>query len=103
MKGFRRKYYDFFSRFYDRFVTFHSADRGEHLRYFLADKTGLRKGDKVLDICSGTGSLLRHLNDKVGEGGFVAGVDFSMGMLRVGKAKTSDGDRISLVLSLIHI
>jgi demethylmenaquinone methyltransferase/2-methoxy-6-polyprenyl-1,4-benzoquinol methylase len=99
MKGLRQKYYDFFSRFYDRFVALHSADRGEHLRCFLADITGLRKGDKVLDICTGTGSLLRHLKDKVGGDGMVAGIDFSMGMLRVGKAKISVGDRVFLILA----
>jgi demethylmenaquinone methyltransferase/2-methoxy-6-polyprenyl-1,4-benzoquinol methylase len=97
LKGLRQKYYDYFSRFYDRFVTLHSGDRAECLRYFLADKTGLRNGDKVLDICTGTGTLLRHLKARVGEEGLVAGVDFSMGMLRVGKAKTRHCERIFLI------
>ncbi|MBW1672912.1 MAG: hypothetical protein JRJ45_04575, partial [Deltaproteobacteria bacterium] len=58
MKRFRQKYYDYFSRIYDRFVAIHSTDKALRLRYFLADNTGLEKGDKALDICTGTGSTL---------------------------------------------
>ena len=99
MKRFRRRYYDYFSCIYDRFVALHSTDRGKGLRYFLADKTGLSKGDKVLDICTGTGSILIPLKEKVQAEGFVAGVDFSIGMLKVGKSKIINHDSIFLVLA----
>ena len=99
MKGFRQRYYDYFSCIYDRFVALHSTDRGKGLRYFLANKTGLSKGDKVLDICTGTGSLLSFLKEKVGVKGLVAGVDFSIGMLKVGKSKIINHDSIFLVLA----
>jgi hypothetical protein len=50
MKRFRQKYYDYFSHIYDRFVALHSTDRALRLRYFLADNTGLKKGDMEHDV-----------------------------------------------------
>jgi ubiquinone/menaquinone biosynthesis C-methylase UbiE len=99
MKRFRQKYYDFFSLIYDRFVALHSTDRALRLRYFLADTTGLKKGDKVLDICTGTGSALLPLKEKVQAQGLVIGVDFSIGMLKAGRSKTTSHERIFLVLA----
>jgi ubiquinone/menaquinone biosynthesis C-methylase UbiE len=99
MKRFRQKYYDFFSHIYDRFVALHSTDKALRLRYFLADTTGLKKGDKVLDICTGTGSALIPLKEKVQAQGFVVGVDFSIGMLKVGRSKIINHRSIVLVLA----
>jgi ubiquinone/menaquinone biosynthesis C-methylase UbiE len=99
MKRFRQKYYDFFSRIYDRFVALHSTDKALRLRYFLADTTGLKKGDKVLDICTGTGSALFPLKEKVQTQGLVIGVDFSIGMLKAGRSKITNHERIFLVLA----
>jgi ubiquinone/menaquinone biosynthesis C-methylase UbiE len=99
MKRFRHRYYDLFSHIYDRFIALHSTDRGARLRYFLADKTGLCKGDKVLDICTGTGTLLHYLREKVQGEGLVAGADFSIGMLRAGKSKIPDHSTIFLVMA----
>jgi ubiquinone/menaquinone biosynthesis C-methylase UbiE len=99
MKRFRRIYYDYFSHVYDRFVSLHSPDRGSRLRYFLAEKTGLSKGDKVLDICTGTGTLLSYLKAKLQGHGLVVGADFSMGMLKAGRPKRPDHDSVFLVLA----
>ncbi|GAB4329890.1 MAG: hypothetical protein Kow0099_00050 [Candidatus Abyssubacteria bacterium] len=96
-KLFRRRYYDFFSRFYDRFVALHSGDRGGALREEFAAITGLRKGGLALDICTGTGSLLPCLDRHVGAEGVVFGIDFSMGMLRAAKTKTAIHPTIHLV------
>ncbi len=93
----RRKYYDLFSPFYDAFVTLHSGDRGGVLREMLAETTGLKEGNTVLDICTGTGSLLVNLQGKVGEKGRVIGVDFSRGMLKVAKEKTRHLKNVFLV------
>jgi ubiquinone/menaquinone biosynthesis C-methylase UbiE len=99
MKRFRQIYYDLFSHIYDGFVALHSTDKGAGLRCFLADRTGLCGGEKVLDICTGTGTLLHYLREKVHGGGLVAGVDFSVGMLRMGKSKIPDHDTIVLVMA----
>ena len=49
--------------------------------------SGLRPGDKALDLACGTGSLTRDLAKRVGPGGRVLGVDFSGEMLRVAEAR----------------
>jgi ubiquinone/menaquinone biosynthesis C-methylase UbiE len=99
MKGLRQRYYNSFSRIYDRFVALHSADKGQGLRRYLADKAGLRNGDRVLDICTGTASMLPALKEKVRTKGLVAGADFSMGMLLAGKSKVSRYKGVFLVLA----
>jgi ubiquinone/menaquinone biosynthesis C-methylase UbiE len=57
----RRTYYDLFSRVYDRFVALHSADRQGIVRRHLSDLVPVRAGDRILDICTGTGALLPYL------------------------------------------
>ncbi len=49
--------------------------------------TGLRSGDKALDLACGTGRLTRKLAEKVGPEGYVLGVDFSEGMLRAARER----------------
>lgn len=97
MRKFRQKYYDFFSTFYDKFVSMHSSGHAGTLKRTLADKTDASPGDRILDICTGTGSLLRHLRDKVGDKGVIVGVDFSRGMLRAAKVKISGGENVHFV------
>jgi demethylmenaquinone methyltransferase/2-methoxy-6-polyprenyl-1,4-benzoquinol methylase len=99
MRNLRRCYYNAFSRFYDQFVALHSVDAHGALREFFSEKVPVKEGDSVLDICTGTGSLLLYLRDKIGAKGLVAGVDFSRGMLKVGQEKTKTYKNISLVES----
>lgn len=87
MKRYRQKYYDFFSGFYDRFVAWHSSDRQGELKKYLADKSGAQPGDRVLDICTGTGTLLAHLLNRIDQRGLVVGLDFSSGMLARARQK----------------
>jgi demethylmenaquinone methyltransferase/2-methoxy-6-polyprenyl-1,4-benzoquinol methylase len=96
-RNFRRKYYDFFSKFYDNFAALHSRDRGGDIREEFAAKAGLRRGDTALDICTGTGSLLLSLHRHVGADGRVVGIDFSMGMLRAAKMKAAIHPNIHLL------
>ena len=57
------------------------------LRYRRAIRaTGLRPGDRALDLAGGTGGLTRKLAEAVGSSGSVLGVDFSPEMLRATKA-----------------
>jgi ubiquinone/menaquinone biosynthesis C-methylase UbiE len=97
MRQWRRKYYDLFSTIYDRFVALHSSDKQGKLRSYLAEKTNATQGDRVLDICTGTGSVLRYFTQRVKERGIVIGLDFSMGMLEVAKRKSSDLNNVYLV------
>jgi demethylmenaquinone methyltransferase/2-methoxy-6-polyprenyl-1,4-benzoquinol methylase len=88
MKGIRRAYYDKLSRYYDLFVALHSRDAQGLARKFLADRVPVQSGGSVLDICTGTATLLSDLQAKVGGSGHVVGVDFSRGMLKVAQVKT---------------
>jgi demethylmenaquinone methyltransferase/2-methoxy-6-polyprenyl-1,4-benzoquinol methylase len=97
MKLSRQRYYDYFSRFYDKFISIHSADKGENARIFLSENIGLQDGDMTLDICTGTGSLLPHLGNKVKKEGIVVGVDFSFGMLSTGRQKIVCYNNIFLI------
>lgn len=81
----KRRYYDLFSAFYDRFVRLHSGDRQESMRDFLAEVADSRDGQTVVDLCTGTGSSALRL---ARAGAHVIGIDFSEGMLREAKRKS---------------
>jgi ubiquinone/menaquinone biosynthesis C-methylase UbiE len=99
MISLRQFYYDVFSNFYDFIIRLHSRDIEGSLRRFISEKTNLSKGDKALDLCSGTGSVAIELAKQVGEKGMVIGLDFSRGMIEKAKekAKNSKIDGIHLV------
>ena len=97
MGSLRRAYYNGFSRFYDRFVALHSSDSQGSARRSLSDQVPVHAGGSVLDICTGTGSLLLGLQERVGPEGLVAGADFSGGMLRVAAHETKNLENVFLV------
>jgi len=97
MRRVRRVYYDTFSRFYDHFVALHSRDKQGVARKFLVDRVPIQNGGWVLDLCTGTGTLLTHLQAKVGPNGQVVGVDFSHGMLKIAQEKTRSLANVCLV------
>ena len=84
----RRFYYDVFSNFYDLIIDLHASDRSAALRRFLVDSSGIKPGDQVLDICTGTGSVALMAGEAVeGHGGQVVALDFSHGMLKKARRK----------------
>lgn len=94
---FRIRYYDAFSRVYDRFVAAHSSDREGRLREVLADRAALGSEARALDICTGTGAMLPVLARRVGPKGVVVGLDFSGGMLAEARKKTGSMPGVFLV------
>ena len=88
----RRRYYDIFSLFYDRFIQVHAQKDESGTRTFLADNALISHFDAPLglDICCGTGAVLLALADRYPHGVFV-GYDFSLGMLRAARAKRPVG------------
>lgn len=90
-------YYNLFSRFYDAFVALHSSDPGGALRDRLANEVGSRRGDAVLDICTGTGAMLPSLRKRTDEEGVVIGLDFSRGMLKAAKSKLASHPNVFLI------
>lgn len=97
MRSFRRKYYDLFSKVYDRFIAMHAADGQGRLRDILAEYTAAKPGDIVLDLCTGTGAALTPLAGRVGSEGFAVGLDFSSGMLGAARKKLRRIPRIFLI------
>jgi ubiquinone/menaquinone biosynthesis C-methylase UbiE len=94
---YRIRYYDLFSRVYDRFVAAHSSDREGHLREDLADRAALRPGGRALDLCTGTGAMLPGLSRRLGTQGLAVGLDFSRGMLAQAGRKLADQSSVVFV------
>jgi ubiquinone/menaquinone biosynthesis C-methylase UbiE len=88
----RRRYYDVFSHFYDRFIQLHARRDESGTRSFLVDSAALEKVEKprVLDICCGTGAVLSAFADRY-PGGICIGCDFSRGMLLAARRKKTAG------------
>jgi demethylmenaquinone methyltransferase/2-methoxy-6-polyprenyl-1,4-benzoquinol methylase len=94
-RAIRRRYYDLFSRFYDRFVAWHSGEPTGPMRRVLAERATSAPVRRALDVCCGTGSVTRALAETAPAGAVVLGVDFSRGMLShgviaAGRARLSD-------------
>jgi len=88
MGAIRQVYYNLFSKVYDHIIRLHSRDQEGSLREFITTRTRVSEGDKVLDICTGTGAVAVELAKRVGRGGLVVGLDFSSGMLEKAKQKS---------------
>jgi len=95
----RVKYYNAFSHVYDKFIALHSKDLQQKARNFLISTVHPASGNTVIDICTGTGTLLPLYAEKVGKKGYVLGIDFSIGMLKVAKKKIQHLKSVSLVLA----
>ena len=94
---YRVRYYDAFSRVYDRFVAAHSSDREGRLREVLADRSALSAGARALDLCTGTGAMLPSLARRSGATGLVVGLDFSRGMLEQARRRVGNAAGVALV------
>jgi len=89
MGSIRRVYYDLFSKVYDFVIRLHSGDREGSLRRFIVEKTHLSEGGRALDLCTGTVSVAVELAKRSRESGFVAGLDFSRGMIEKARQKAA--------------
>jgi len=93
----RRKYYDWFSHFYDAFIRLHARSDEDDTRHFLVDAAHLenRPAPSILDVCCGTGSVILAFVERRTDA-FVVGYDFSRGMLRKAQEKNRAG-RVAFV------
>jgi demethylmenaquinone methyltransferase/2-methoxy-6-polyprenyl-1,4-benzoquinol methylase len=58
-------------------------------RYFVAT-SGVKRGDRVLDLAGGTGDIAALMHERVGETGSVVVGDINAGMLTVGRDRMTD-------------
>jgi demethylmenaquinone methyltransferase/2-methoxy-6-polyprenyl-1,4-benzoquinol methylase len=66
----------------------------------LISISGIKRGDRVLDVCSGTGELALLIMKEVGPHGSVVGIDFCEAMLKIANKKTNSRQKnISFILS----
>ena len=80
---------------YDPLVRFISSFFGgeESLRGLTIDKMDLKPGQKVLDVCCGTGTLCAMIAEEIRSDGEVVGVDLSENMLKKAENRREDNIR----------
>ncbi|GGC87298.1 demethylmenaquinone methyltransferase [Thalassobacillus devorans] len=79
-----------FEKIYQRYDVMNSVisfQRHKAWRKDVMNKMDVKKGEKALDVCCGTGDWTVALADKVSKDGKVIGLDFSHNMLSVGIKK----------------
>jgi ubiquinone/menaquinone biosynthesis C-methylase UbiE len=88
-----RRWYAWFSYFYDPFlkVLFFLSNGGfggeRRIRKRIIDCIDPRPGDRILDLCSGTGTLTVMIAERISGIGSVVGIDVSTAQLRVARKK----------------
>lgn len=63
----------------------------------ILDIAGIRRGDSVLDVGTGTGVLLPYLLERTGSSGHIDAVDISDKMLEIARSKHSEAHNISFL------
>jgi demethylmenaquinone methyltransferase / 2-methoxy-6-polyprenyl-1,4-benzoquinol methylase len=82
-----REMFDRISGRYELLNTLMSAGLNSIWNKKALQATGLRPGDRALDLACGAGSLTRELAKRVGPDGYVLGFDFSEEMLKVARGR----------------
>lgn len=88
-------WYRWFSRIYDPFVKvllffLNGGFGGERrLRELVIDRLDPKPGDRVIDICSGTGTLSVMLGRRLSGSGEVAGIEISDHQLAIARRKST--------------
>jgi ubiquinone/menaquinone biosynthesis C-methylase UbiE len=77
--------YDRWARYYDPFI---SVFRLREVRRQTVEICGVRPGDRVLDVCTGTGDVALEFARRCDD---VTGIDLSEGMLAVAREKDRQG------------
>jgi demethylmenaquinone methyltransferase/2-methoxy-6-polyprenyl-1,4-benzoquinol methylase len=84
-----RAMFDRIAGLYDGLNTVMTAGLHHEWRRRAADLAGVRPGDRVLDVATGTGDLAIELGRRVAPGGEVVASDFSERMLELAREKAT--------------
>jgi SAM-dependent methyltransferase len=79
-------------RFYDWLAAAYCLGRDGKMRERTLELAGVTAGERVLDVCCGTGTLALAAKQRVGSNGSVHGVDASKEMIVHAKAKAARRD-----------
>jgi len=87
-----RHWYKWFSRIYDYFIeatcfVFYGFDGERRFRESIVDRLNPRQGERILDICSGTGTLTIMIAERLEGKGEVTGIEISPDQLRIAREK----------------
>lgn len=85
-----REVFDSVAEKYDLMNDLMSMGTHRLWKRFVAEKTGLRPGQKAIDVAGGTGDISILMADMVGEAGEVVIYDINHEMLKVGRDKCVD-------------
>lgn len=84
---------------YDRLSSVLSLWRDGRWRSAAVEASGIRPGDAVVDVASGTGKLAAALADRVGPFGRVVAVDVSPAMVERGRDATRDIVQLEFIIA----
>ena len=84
-----RAMFDRIAGLYDRMNTVMTAGLHHKWRQRAADLAGLTRGERALDVATGTGDLALELAGRVGPEGQIVGSDFSERMLELARTKAA--------------
>ncbi len=93
-----RAMFDRIARVYDPMNLLISAFQEPRWRRRAVALTGVRPGDRVLDVATGTGKVAADLHARVQPGGSVLGVDISPGMIELAQRRFAERPGLAFVL-----
>jgi ubiquinone/menaquinone biosynthesis C-methylase UbiE len=79
----RIEYFEKFARYYDVFLDLLTFGQYAAFLKRAVETLAPQRGEKILDLCSGTGRVASWIAPLVGRGGEVVGMDISKGMIEV--------------------
>ena len=86
-----RERFDAIARRYDLFNDLITQGQHRAWKRALVRRLGLAPGDRVLDLCCGTGDIAQRIRARLGREGAVVAADFSRQMLRLAARRLSPG------------
>ncbi|QTL97578.1 bifunctional demethylmenaquinone methyltransferase/2-methoxy-6-polyprenyl-1,4-benzoquinol methylase UbiE [Iocasia frigidifontis] len=86
---------------YDLMNTLMTMGLDRYWRKLVVNYSGIRSGDKGLDLCCGTGILTIELAHAVGSSGTIIGIDFAANMLALARKRTHSNN-LEQVIKLIN-
>ncbi|MEW6097475.1 MAG: class I SAM-dependent methyltransferase [bacterium] len=94
-------FYNKFSICYDFLITLLAFFAGGEKKYRnkIVDLAEIQKGERILDLCCGTGTLTKLISQRLNNSGMVIGIDYSDEMIELAREKSKDIPNIKYNIS----